>query len=869
MAVMLALASVGCIEPSSVVCNSGRICPPGSRCDVMRDRCVEFGQDLPCVGQPEDSACKFRDFPGTCRGGVCERNVCGDGYVTDTEDCEGAELGGETCESQGYYGETSGLACTSDCKFNRDGCVGRCGDGMINGDELCDGDRLGGADCRSLNFYEARGLACLPNCTFDDTGCTGGSCGDGAVNGPEACDGAPPPERSCLDHGFERGLLGCSELCGSDVRSCANLGWNLVEAPLQANGTLRAIWGAGLDDVFAVGADTIRRWDGTTWTSMPLELDKSIILEGVWGSSGRDVFAVGSCESCDPPRSGVVLHWDGTAWSEMVLDPRDSTQGFTSVWGSGPTDVYVASAPALLHWDGSIWTRAPLTMSVRSLWGSGRDDVFAAGVVGSEAYGVVSHFDGTRWSESTSRQPYGSYDYVVGTRRDDVYAVVTRNSVAGSLIVHWDGRGWSPFSPPERANIWAVWSNGPGELFVSSAEMIQHWDGARWSDAKLTTSAAFFGIWGAPGNAFAVGSLGAIARWDAAAWTPLISPVVPVGVPDTTPRPLTVVWASGPDDVYAVGTPDGSSTSQLVRWDGARWTRVVLEGDRGVRAVWGRGPSDVFAVGGGGMIQHRDGSRWSPMTSDTSFALTAVWGSGPQDVFAIDSRGLVLHSDGGAWTPISQPSLLRVESAWGSGPDDIYATDSLAAVSVHHWDGVAWAEAAPGPGLWKGVWGSSRSDVYVVGVGDAIAHWDGTSWRPMTVGRRDLRVVAGSGAGDVFAAGEGVDALLHLRAGTWEPIALPSGSSAYGLGVTPRQVFTGTSFGALRLDRRSISCVGPERNCRNGWDDDCDGRGDETDPDCRGEIAEVCANAADDDGDGQADCADPDCAEFLPCARRR
>jgi hypothetical protein len=132
----------------------------------------------------------------------------------------------------------------------------------------------------------------------------------------------------------------------------------------------------------------------------------------------------------------------------------------------------------------------------------------------------------------------------------------------------------------------------------------------------------------------------------------------------------------------------------------------------------------------------------------------------------------------------------------------------------------------------------------------------------------DLRIVSGSGAGDVFAAGEGQNALLHLRGGAWEPLALPSGASSHGLWVTPAQMFTGTNAGALRLDRRSVSCLGPERNCNDGWDNDCDGRADGADLDCSHKAIELCANAADDDSDGMIDCADPDCATFPACKRR-
>ncbi len=59
---------------------------------------------------------------------VCRRDTCGDGNGTiDTNEvCDGANLGGETCLSQGYLqGTGAGLACAYDCEsFDISGCTG-------------------------------------------------------------------------------------------------------------------------------------------------------------------------------------------------------------------------------------------------------------------------------------------------------------------------------------------------------------------------------------------------------------------------------------------------------------------------------------------------------------------------------------------------------------------------------------------------------------------------------------------------------------------------------------------------------------------------------------------------------------------------
>ena len=47
--------------------------------------------------------------------------VCGDGTIEAGEDCEGDDLGGQTCASQGFLrGE---LGCTNTCTFDTSGCI--------------------------------------------------------------------------------------------------------------------------------------------------------------------------------------------------------------------------------------------------------------------------------------------------------------------------------------------------------------------------------------------------------------------------------------------------------------------------------------------------------------------------------------------------------------------------------------------------------------------------------------------------------------------------------------------------------------------------------------------------------------------------
>ncbi len=97
---------------------------------------------------------------------------CGDGMAAGIEPCDGGDLRGQTCGSAGYAGGT--LACLADCRYDVSGCTGpgpQCNNNTGEGLEQCDGADLRGNTCQSLGMGSGS-LACRTDCTFDATGCT-------------------------------------------------------------------------------------------------------------------------------------------------------------------------------------------------------------------------------------------------------------------------------------------------------------------------------------------------------------------------------------------------------------------------------------------------------------------------------------------------------------------------------------------------------------------------------------------------------------------------------------------------------------------------------------------------------------------------
>ena len=68
----------------------------------------------------------------------CQFPICGNDFIDDIEECDGIDLGGQTCVSRGYA--AGDLACEPTCIFNEDDCEAfpTCGDNFAGYSEWCD-----------------------------------------------------------------------------------------------------------------------------------------------------------------------------------------------------------------------------------------------------------------------------------------------------------------------------------------------------------------------------------------------------------------------------------------------------------------------------------------------------------------------------------------------------------------------------------------------------------------------------------------------------------------------------------------------------------------------------------------------------------
>jgi len=187
-----------------------------------------------------------------------------------------------------------------------------------------------------------------------------------------------------------------------------------------------------------------------------------------------------------------------------------------------------------------------------------------------------------------------------------------------------------------------------------------------------------------------------------------------------------------------------------------------------------------------------------------------LWGTSSTNVHAVGTYGNLLHWDGLSWQEEFVGDQGDYAGIWGSSASDVFVVgESLD--QILHFDGTTWAPMTQPAALpMLALWGASDSDVYAVGgrywsgqTHGAIVHYDGDAW---TVVRDDfttiLRAVWGSGAGDLFIGGDS-GTLLRYDGTNFTPVTGATGNivTILGFGASDDVLVFSDAGTCYRYDR--------------------------------------------------------------------
>ncbi len=376
--------------------------------------------------------------------------------------------------------------------------------------------------------------------------------------------------------------------------------------------------------------------------------------------------------------------------------------------------------------DGVCWERPlPQGNQLHGVWGASAQDIWAVGV-----HGTILRQIGPYWVKVDTGAE-NSLSGVWGSGSEDVWAGGV------NTLLHFDGTSLKNVTDPSMTNgtILSLWGvSAPADPFhpqKSATEVL-------WGVGYLNNSSSL------PGASW---------RWQDGKFT-----LIPVPVKN----PLSCVWGSGPDDVWAVTIPNDYTSTQILHWDGTGSWSVMptgLPSGMVLPEVWGRGLNDVWFAG-----------EFEPANSTT---VTSV----------------VVHYDGNRFTRYLLPDNVVLIALWGDTKGRLWAAGDQGRVYVLTLDGSGQlhSQRVPSPsfsevrgdGAVLSLWGSGPDDVVAVGFGGIIMRWNGAYLVPeSSFAVHGLNAVVGNGA-DIWAFGDR-GTILRRDDGNWTPVQNPLGQNLAG-----------------------------------------------------------------------------------------
>ncbi len=544
--------------------------------------------------------------------------------------------------------------------------------------------------------------------------------------------------------------------------------------------------GFGTASAFAVNiVGDVYRFDGANWTLSTTGAQHGGRFQAVHGSSASNVIAVGS--------NGIAARFNGSSWTTMS---SGTTNALNDVWVEGASAAFaVGGNGTAVRFNGSSWatTSTGSAATLNAVWTTSGASFAVGGA------GAVLRYSSGAWTplaSNTSETLYG----VSGTSANDVVAVgsvgtivrfdgtsfaIVANSVSsGDLysvdgtsvnngrmylggdagLLQLDGTTLSLVATPYRPRLITVSADAIGTVWVGGQRgAVMRLSGGSWTTVNLAPD--LLDVWSSSSsNAWAVGEFGFVYRWSGTAWTRQSTP---------TTVTLNTVWGASTSDAFA-----GGDNGTMLRFNGSSWTAMSFPSTATVTGLWGSSSSNVYATTSSGQVLRFTGASWSVVATNAT-PLWGVFGLASGEVYVSGDGGALLRFNGSGWTSSSPTGSGTLAGVWGSTSSNLFSVGvdgSGAAGYAFRFNGSAWSSVNVGtPRLLTSVWGPAQNDVYATGDLGTMLRFNGSSWQMMPTGTTDLLwsvTGAPTGGGGAFAVGYNGTMATGTRAATFRGSAM-------------------------------------------------------------------------------------------------
>lgn len=239
----------------------------------------------------------------------------------------------------------------------------------------------------------------------------------------------------------------CSQLSCSQL-SLAGVGDSVVA-------TAAAIDGTATSDVWVVGRQFVKHFDGATWEPFDVATLDAVTWSDVDAISPSDAWIVGTVQTDGPPHV-VAAHWDGVTWQKDIAEvPVECGEGaepqVVAANGSIQMSATCDGRGTVLVRDQLVWR--PVLDTPGQIYGLDLvgGAVWATGTSPTVEPRVWRDKFGTWRRASAPKGVAAAITAMAGKSRNDRWAVgaVPFGPDPAWFVAHWDGSSWEIAAQPE------------------------------------------------------------------------------------------------------------------------------------------------------------------------------------------------------------------------------------------------------------------------------------------------------------------------------------------------------------------------------------------------------------------------------------
>jgi hypothetical protein len=266
-------------------------------------------------------------------------------------------------------------------------------------------------------------------------------------------------------------------------------------------------------------------------------------LDTVWGTSPTNIYVAGS--------GGTIFHWNGSSWS-----PQSSGKSHVfEIHGADPAHILAACANGIVFSIGDgTWTPQFNGADILGI----RDVTLSSQIAGGSSSFFMRSTGNGSWTNTTNPAGSEALDHFWSSSGFNIYAAGTSDSIWHST----NGTSFSPEATGSGALVGGIFGTSSTDVWALQDNSVLHSTGnGTWlrQTNGIPSTIQLWGIGGLPGDLYITGNSQEVYHSTGnGVWTKEATPPLAVDVG------LEAVFVTGPNDVWVVGGGASSGTGVVL-----------------------------------------------------------------------------------------------------------------------------------------------------------------------------------------------------------------------------------------------------------------------------------------------------------------